>query len=206
MAYMTILSSICACIASSLLFFSCAHSKNITDSEYCFKPQKVNITKTRKFSLLPASYIEGELSSFQYLTVKVRGNTFSSPVYIQADKTSLYLSMMNTFGVSIGELTYRDNSITFDSAVLDRRIKAEYLIADVQFCYYDVSLLSSELQKSNLKLTVETKDAGNIEIRRIYNGMGRRAKCVEQITKTAGNILIENFYYGYSCELQEANE
>jgi hypothetical protein len=100
----------------------------------------------------------------------------------------------------MGDLSYRAGSLSFSSPVFPSSFKAEYLVADFQFCFYRVDALKAALGR--LKLDVEIHDGlyGSKEIRRIRDGK----KVIIEIEKSmeAGVLRYTNFLRGYSYTLQ----
>jgi len=186
-------------ISLCLISASCASSKT---AENALPVHKIKVTITKRYTLLQPEYLLENLSSLQLIDVSYKGHKFSAQVFVQADISGVYLTLLNSFGTSIGELEYTPQTISFKSAFFPVHINPAYIIADFQFCYYDAAAVAEQLEKSNLHFTIETRDKGTTEIRRIY--MYKR--CIEEIIRKNHYVQIINHYRNYSYTLQEAAE
>ena len=123
--------------------------------------------------------------------------------YLQADKQGIFLSLFNDFGTGMGTLSYDGMKVNFDSAIFPKNLKAEYILADLQFAYYSVAELKKALHSIRMKITVDKGDnPASSEVRRIYNG----PFLIEEVIKEPGTIVIHNKLRGYEYTLQEASE
>lgn len=185
------------------LFIACADTdiqEDSTESSYS------RITITKKYFLLPTDYITDTVSFAGRIAVTYRKQTSYAKAFIQADKTRFFLTIdnadfNNTDSVK-GSLLYENGRITSGLTPLTEKINPEYFAADFQFCFYNVSAVAGELAESNLRFTVETKNGGTVEIRRIYH----YSRCIEEIVKKQNSIQVTNYYRGYSYTLQEDSE
>jgi hypothetical protein len=178
---------------------SCASSKL---QENTPPVRKIKLTMTKRYILLQPEYMLDPVSSLQLIEVSFKGHQFSAQVFVQADTSGVFLTLLNSFGTSMGELDYTPQTLSLESAFFPVHINPAYIIADFQFCYYDACAVAEQLGKSNLRFTVETRDNGGTEIRRIY--MYKR--CIEEITRKSHFVQIVNHYHNYSYTLQEASE
>ena len=98
----------------------------------------------------------------------------------------------------MGTLTYTGGELALASAVLPKSLKAQYIVADIQFAYYDAAAVAQSLRSAGLDFIV-TND-GDIELRRIMNGK----KCIEEISISSSSVSIINHLRGYEYHLTEA--
>ncbi len=179
--------------AMCTVFFSCASAKT---AEPSLNP--VYVTNTKKINLLPPKDMSGEIDSMQLLNGKFGKESFSLLAYIHADQNEIFLSLLNDFGTDMGNLVYDGISAEFDSAVFPSALKAEYIIADIQYAFYDTQKIAENLGKSKLGFAVISGGDGT-EIRRITNG----TKLIAEIEKKNGSVRITNFLRGYEYNLLE---
>ncbi|MCR5290027.1 MAG: DUF3261 domain-containing protein [Treponema sp.] len=168
------------------------------------------MTKKAYFTLMPPEYIAESIPDMVIMNAAFQSQNVSLPVCVNADKTALYFTFLNEFGLSLAELLYTGIAIEFDSKMqaLMGMIPPEYIIADFQYCYYDISSIASQLARQKIKVTVERKDNGMSEIRRFYNGMHKNAPCIIEITKTVDAVshkrtvcfINKVFQYTYTLE------
>lgn len=187
--------------ALCFLFFACASTRQMENSTV----SPVYITNTKKFYLLSPSEIEKNIDAQQLLTGKFGENEFSMLAYLQTDKKSIFLSLFNDFGVGMGNLTYDGISAEFDSPVFPKTLKAEYIVADLQFAYYPVASIDETLKTIGMYMDVQKSEGG--EIRTIYSNSilpMMTSKTIEIITKSSSEIRIQNLLREYEYNLKEA--
>lgn len=187
--------------ALCILFFGCASTRQIENSN--FSP--VYITNTKKFYLLSPSEIEKNIDAQQLLTGKFGENEFSMLAYLQMDKKGIFLSLFNDFGVGMGNLVYDGFTAQFDSPVFPKSLKAEYIVADLQFAYYSVDSINETLQTIGMYMEIEKNLDG--EVRTIYSNSilpMMNSKTIEVISKNGSEIKIQNLLRGYEYNLKEA--
>lgn len=181
---------------SFLIFLSgCTSTKIISESNI----QPIYITNIKKLYLLPPSEIENNIDSEQLLTATFGNNTMALLAYLKADSKEIFLSLFNDFGTGMGNLVYDGINVSFDSPIFPENLKAEYIVADLQFAYYKVSSIQKLLKSIKMKMIVETNEKEDSETRKIYNG----PFLIEEIIKSGKNITIKNKLRGYEYVLQE---
>lgn len=188
-------------LACILILASCASTKQAENSTV----SPVYITNTKKFYLLSPAYIQGRVDAQQLLTGKFGENEFSMLSYLQMDEKGIYLSLFNDFGVGMGNLTYDGISADFDSPVFPKNLKAEYIVADLQFAYYSVDAINETLETIGMYIDVIKTQKG--EIRTIYSNSilpMMTSQTIEVIVKNGSEINIENILRGYEYNLKEA--
>lgn len=178
-----------------LCFTSCASLKN-THSEI----SPVFITNTKRFYLLAPESISSNVDKTQLLNGRFGQNEFSLLTYTQADSNGIFMSLFNDFGVSMGSLNYDGVSVQFDSNVFPKQLKAEYIIADLQFAYYSADSIKKALNDLGLEFT-ETVTDEKTE-RKILSS----SKEIEVITIEKNQTSIKNLLRDYEYNLLEAAE
>ncbi|MBQ5999332.1 MAG: DUF3261 domain-containing protein [Treponema sp.] len=181
----------------------CTSTKIITESNI----SPIYITNVKKFYLLPPSCIENDVDAQQLLIANFGGNTFQMLSYLQADKNGIFLSLFNDFGTGMGNLSYDGIDVHFDSAVFPENLKAEYILADLQFAYYSVDAINETLKTIGMYMEVEKTEDG--EIRSILSNSilpMMNSRTIEVIKKEKNCTLIQNILRGYEYFLQEAEQ
>ena len=185
----------------AFLFFSCASGKFESD----FSP--VYVTNTSKYAILPTGAMHGSLDALQKMTAQFgKDNSFDFDVYVISDSTQLSMTILNEFGTTMASLFYDGTALDFDSAIFPKNLKAEYIVADFQFCLYEEEDLKSALSLIGVDFEVSTENGANgtIETRTLT----KKGKPISKITRTFANeskdlqglksIHYENSLRGYS--------
>ncbi|WP_296330442.1 DUF3261 domain-containing protein [uncultured Treponema sp.] len=181
------------------LLISCASSR--FESE--FSP--VYVTNTSKYAILPTTSMNGTVDSLQKMTANFgKDNSFDFDVYVISDSSQLSMTILNEFGTTMASLFYDGLSLDFDSVIFPKQLKAEYIVADFQFCLYNVDDLKPALEKIGVNLEVTSEPAGD-EIAEVRT-LSKKGKVISKITKTALSIKYENFLRGYSYILSEVGQ
>lgn len=181
------------------LLISCASSR--FESE--FSP--VYVTNTSKYAILPTTSMTGTVDSLQKMTANFgKDNSFDFDVYVISDSSQLSMTILNEFGTTMASLFYDGLSLDFDSVIFPKQLKAEYIVADFQFCLYNVNDLKPALEKIGVNLEVTSEPAGD-EIAEVRT-LSKKGKVISKITKTALSIKYENFLRGYSYILSEVGQ
>lgn len=181
------------------LLISCASSR--FESE--FSP--VYVTNTSKYAILPTTSMSGTVDSLQKMTANFgKDNSFDFDVYVISDSSQLSMTILNEFGTTMASLFYDGLSLDFDSVIFPKELKAEYIVADFQFCLYNVDDLKPALEKIGVNLEVTSEPAGD-EIAEVRT-LSKKGKVISKITKTALSIKYENFLRGYSYILSEVEQ
>ncbi|MDR0386970.1 MAG: DUF3261 domain-containing protein [Treponema sp.] len=123
--------------------------------------------------------------------------------WVQADETRINMTIFNSFGGTLGDLSFRDGEIRFTSGILPASLKAEYILADFQFCFYKPETLAAALEDAGLTLMVErtaTEDGGYRETRAVFDGKDR----IIDIEKTSSSVTYANHLRGYAYTLEGA--
>ena len=187
----------CAMAFAILLFFSsCAGTSH---RESSFSP--VYVTDTKKLQVLPPRYMNGRLDELQFFSGNFSGRNFYFQTYIQADKKGLSLTILNEMGFEMGSLSYTETDLSFSSSYFPQGLKAEYMLLDLQNCYYDVDMLRESYAAAGLEFSTSTTEG--TETRRIQDG----DTIIEEITiekreKGRKDIRIANNLRSYSYELR----
>ena len=158
----------------------------------------VHVTNARVVDLLPPVDIAFPIEGLYMFTASFGTSSFYMQAFIQANEGGIFINLLNDFGSDMGTLTYTGNELSLASSVLPSSLKAQYIVADIQFAYYDADAVAESLRRAGLDFTV-TKDDG-MELRRIMNGK----KCIEEISITSSSVSIINHLRGYEYHLTEA--
>ena len=181
-------------VAACGVVLSCGSAKGAAGA----KLNPVYVTDKATFQLLPTALREKDIDAVQHITATFGARAFESDCLLIADGDVLSLTMLNEFGTTVGELNYNNDLVVFNTALFPSAVKAEYIVADVQFCLYRADALQAALEAIGLRLEVSAADGG--ETRAIFDGERK----IIHIEKSAGTIAYTNVLRGYSYLLQGA--
>ena len=195
-------------ILSSIFLVSCVSARFESD----FAP--VYVTNSSKYALLPPSEMDGTIDGVERMEAVFGEQNFEADVYVISDGGQLSMTVFNEFGTTMASLFYDGAALDFDSAVFPKNLKAEYIVADFQFCLYRADSLKAALAKIGVDFEVSIAD-GTDGTATETRTLTKKGKPVSKITKTysAGergetlrSIRYENFLRGYSYILTLTGE
>lgn len=160
----------------------------------------VYVTNTKKIELLNPSEMSGTIDSMQLLEGQFGENQFSLICYFIADESQISISLLNDFGTSMGELVYDGETVDFNSAIFPQKLKAEYIVADIQNAFYKKGSLKDNFAAAGLGFEVEENDG--TETRTITS----KGKIIEKIEKKDKTVTITNILRGYKYILTDGND
>jgi len=102
------------------------------------------------------------------------------------------MSLVNELGAPMGELSYHNGLVSFSSPVFPSSLKPEYIVADFQFCFYNIFALRQALE--NCGLLLETTENS----RRIIQG----DNVIIEIEKNQNTVRLVNHLRGYAYTLE----
>ena len=176
------------------LFCSCA-SSNVEPAT-----PKIYVTNTKKTHLLPPHLIASPVEGVFLFEGSFAGQTFSTPVYVKASSEGVFMQLLSAFGSTVATLSFEGGDVAFQSSILPDDLRAEYIVADFQFAYYDFDQTHSALASSSLTFTQESDDTGYT--RSIFD----KKKLIAQYTveSATNTVTVKNFLRGYEYSLQGA--
>lgn len=185
------------------LLISCGSTKGVSKSAGA-KLNPVYVTNKAKFNLLPTDAAEKNIDAVQHFTAQFGGKSFESDVLLIVDDEKLSMTILNEFGTTMGELNYNNDLVVFNSELFPKGLKAEYIVADVQFCLYRADALKKALEEIGLAFVVSIADGENAvtETRSIFDGDKEIARIEKTQTAQDKQITYTNYIRGYSYVLQ----
>jgi hypothetical protein len=168
-------------------------------------------------NLLPTTAMPGTIDEAQHLEgtfrkMKSPGNsladtsttTFSGDVWVRANDTILSVVFFSGFGTTIAELTYAKDSVSFVSSVIDvEKMKAEYVIADLQTCFYPFEALKNNFEQSGFTFTEKRLSDESQDFERELSENG---KTILRVTRKASEIDLVNELRQYKYHINLGSE
>lgn len=128
--------------------------------------KKVYLTDTTYVNILPPSVATVNLQMFQQVVGSYSGQNFQMDAFLILNQDEINVTLMNSFGTTMGTLLYTPSTMEFETALFPASIKPAYIIFDFQLCFYPVEELKRELEDSGLSLNLTKDDSQELrEIR-----------------------------------------
>lgn len=150
------------------------------------------LTDSSRYFLLPPEGIGKSMDMAQFVSASYNGQDYFMNAWVKADETGMEMTLLNEFGVNMGELSYKNGVVKFSSPVFPKSTMGEYIVADFQLCFYDPLLLRGALKECGLAFETD----GNT--RRILKGK----KIIIEIEKTEKAVKLINHLRGYTYTLE----
>jgi hypothetical protein len=145
-----------------------------------------------KYTLLPPEGIEYPIDMFQQISASYQDNEYLLNAWVKADNSSVDMILLNELGAHIGELSYREGTVSFSSPVFPKSLKPEYIIADFQLCFYNALLLQHVLKSCGL----------SFEYTEAYRRVLQEKTLIIEIEKNIGQVRLVNHLRGYAYTLE----
>lgn len=176
-------------IIISILLLSCQSVRN---------PDMVYVTNTHAVPLLAPSAVGTPLETYQLLTGSFGGREeFIAEAYVTADEDMLDIQVMSSAGQTMCSILWDGETLSFSSPFVSAaQIKAEYIVADMQFVLYDEKAVGQLIQDSGLVFSCENTDG--MQSRVIYQG----SEPVWSMEKTETHISVKNYLRNYSYDIE----
>ena len=183
----------------SLLFISCISTPKNIDLQVQKDLGKVFVTNTKSIYILSPDFLSKPVDKLYLMTFESDSFKFSTPIYVYADKSGIYLTILNNFGIDMGSLNFSDGQIELDSSIFPDKIKPVYLINEFQNAFYQQAALSQNLKNSSLDLQILEEE--NCQKRIIKSSK----KLVEEIEISSSSVVITNHIRAYKITLLESD-
>ena len=183
----------------SLLFISCISIPQNITLQVQKDLGKVFVTNTKSIYILSPDFLSKPVDKLFLMTFESDSFKFSTPIYVYADKSGIYLTILNDFGIDMGSLNFSDGQIELDSTIFPDKIKPVYLINEFQNAFYQQAALSQNLKNSSLDLQILEEE--NCQKRIIKSSK----KLVEEIEISSSSVVITNHIRAYKITLLESD-
>lgn len=174
-------------IAFSLILCCCHSGKNGLSAT------PVYYTDDAFVHLLDVSGSGISIDAPQHIDGRYGDKDFSMDAWMRLNDSLLNVVLFSSFGNTLAEVTCSRDSVRFNSSMMDMgKIKAEYIIADIQLCYYDMAVLKPHFESYGFTL-IETTE-GDATLRKLSKGN----KDILTIRKVGNTIELKNSLRNYS--------
>lgn len=124
---------------------------------------------------------------------------FSSDAWMLLNDSTIHLILFGDFGNTVAELVYTGDSVHFKSPWMDaEKIKPEYILSDIQFCYYPKEALEKNFSDAGFSFVEENR--GNVLVRKLFDGN----LPILEMERTEKKISLKNDlrHYSYAIEFE----
>lgn len=136
----------------------------------------------------------------QHISGTFGDRSFSAESWMRLNDSAIHLMLFGSLGNTLAELIYTKDSVSFKSSLFDgKKIKPEYILADVQFCYYPREVLERHFRNVGFSFVEERQ--GDVLTRKLLEN----ETLILKMEKTAKRILLKNELrnYSYSIEFEK---
>jgi hypothetical protein len=129
------------------------------------------------------------------------GREFVMNAWVKADETQITMALLNSFGGGMGDLSFREEGLSFSSPYLPQALKPEYIVADFQFCFYQSAALAGAFKNTGLTWRSKKWETGEGECREfrfLFDGESP----IFEIEKAGTFVSYTNHLRGYSYILE----
>ena len=173
-------------IILSLCFVSCASGTAVRGNR-----PFAYLTDSAKYVLLPPDNIEYPMDMAQYISASFMNQEYFFNAWVLADESGMEMTLLNELGANIGDLSYRNGTVSFSSPVFPKNLQPEYIVADFQLCFYNALPLRQALEE--IGLFFESTET----VRRVLQG----STLIVEIKKKSGSVQLVNHLRGYMYTL-----
>lgn len=177
----------CATVLIGMMLSSCHNAHGTLSSMPVFYTDDASVEliniKKNKVSIDAPQHIEGAYGE----------KTFSMDAWMRMNDSLLNIVLFSGFGNTVAELKFTSDSLKFESSVMNaEKTKAEYIVADIELCYFDMAVLKPHYEASQFSLTETINE--NESKRTLSKG----GKEILTITNNGSTIQLKNILRNYS--------
>lgn len=181
---------------SFMLYFFCFFLTSCNNNPHKIQTSPVFYTDNVSVPLLAPKNFTHSIDALQHIDAQHNGKNYSMDAALQMNDSLVYLVLIGSFGTSLGEIYYAGDSISFKSSVIDaKKTKAEYIVADIQLCFYDFKILASHFREYGFFLEQKFKDG--VETRTLYKGK----EAIVSVEKNEETVSLQNLLRNYSYKI-----
>lgn len=175
-------------LALFCVFFCSCHNSNKTLST-----SPVYYTDNDAVQLVGMASNHVAIDAPQHIEGTHDKKTFSMDGWFRMNDSLMNIILFSGFGNTLAEIKYTSDTIVFESSMMDaKKFKAEYIVADIQLCFFEMSVLKPHMEAYGFSLT-ETKD-GDLTVRELK----KDGKLIISIQKIGQETKLTNSLRNYS--------
>lgn len=190
--------SLCQKVGKSLAFLglllisSCA-----SQSASSGNPAHVHYSDSRYVHLLSPGAFQSSVEENQRIAAAYGEKKFSAESWMLLNDSIVRVLVFSPVGGTVVEIVYMEDSLFMESRWMDaQKVKPEYVVADIQFCYYPANALAENFRAAGLEFDESSEDGVTVRTLR-ENG-----KVLVKMERRDGVLSIENFLRRYSYRIE----
>lgn len=174
------------------LVLSCASRSSFVSDQY-----PVYYSDLHFVHLIDPAKNPTKIEERQNMTGAYGDKKFSAESWMLLDSASMRIMLFSSMGNTLAEISYTQDSITFESRWMDaKKIKPEYILADIQFCYYPTNVLKENFERADLEFSeVELSD-------RKVRTLSESGREILRMEKIGNRISLKNELRKYSYQVE----
>lgn len=177
----------------AIQFLSCkSYSVNHYNSNPSFHLKDETI-----MNLLPLETFEDDLEIMQIITGIYDGKNYTFQCVLNITPDEIIAAAFTPLGNNVYQIFYSNNVIEYESIMEMSESSAIYMLADIQFCYYDKKTLEKSIRASGLEFT--QSGTGNHWTRQILDD----EKIIIEIERNGTLVEYRNYLRDYSYLIEE---
>lgn len=121
---------------------------------------------------------------------------FSSDAWMRLDDSTVHMMVFSSMGNVIAEIVCTGDSLSMHSKWMDvKKVKPEYVVADIQFCYYPTGVLKENFHSSGFSFE-EVRDG-----EKLTRTLSENGNLILKMEKNGKQLVLENFLRRYSYRI-----
>lgn len=178
------------------VLFAFALSACTSHSAVAGNSAKVYYSDSRYIQLIAPQNSGISVEENQQMTGTYGEKNFSGESWMLLNDSVVHMMLFSSMGNTIAELVYTNDSLAFNSKWMNaEKMKPEYIIADIQFCYYPAPVLEKNFKAAGFAFAENQN--GDILFRTLSDGN----TLILKMEKSGNKIRLENVLRHYSYQI-----
>ncbi len=184
-----------ALLACALVAVGCSSQRALAGSS-----ARIFYSDARSVPLIPPWENTLFTEENQHLSGTFGDRNFSGESWMLLSDSTIHVMLFGNIGNTLAELVYTKDSVSFESSVMDvKKVKPEYILADIQFCYYPKEVLERNFSAAGFSFVEERR--GKVLTRKLLEN----GTTILRMERTANRIFLKNELRDYSYSIEFEN-
>ena len=126
-------------------------------------------------------------------------DSFEADSWVRANDSILSIVLFSGFGTTIGEISYYRDSVKAESSLINvEKLKAEYMLADFQVCFYPFEALRENFEQAGFSFEEKRSGENGADFVRT---LAEKGNVIAVVRKNGKEIEYRNELRGYSYHI-----